>query len=510
MIQPFFNNLPAYNWAMIGRILTFLFIIQYSDVFARIIPSEGDTLNYIIACFSVPKDRDVSKYIFTIAEGNYTTIDEFSKHVIIKTKPGSNTQVVELPAFGKVYTWAVTYRDKANKLHQPVQLNHFRTGYDLRVDTNLYRLRIIKTADVHSDAYIMPDKIGVIYNMQGSPVWYLPYADQSVTDLKQTSTGTFTYIDKDGAYEIDYNGNKVWEAPNEGKVNGESTERYHDQLTKLNNGNYMIMGNEIVLRPMSDSYIPADSLQDKFIYKDGRWFCKVESGVLIEYDAHGNVIWSWKASSEYTEDTYFGRTYWQDVLRESTGMNAFYFDEKNKTIYISFSKLNNIVKIQYPDGQLLAVYGKPGNAERQKISAKLFYNQHDIKLTGKGTIYLYNNNTFGLNKMSTINAWREYNNPSQGLQKIWEYSCILDDSSTFIRSEYGGTIYVFSDSTVFAATGSASRMFLINPGKELAWDAIPEKRDKNTWIPVPYDKVGVIGKKNDFIKSVSQRSIIQN
>jgi hypothetical protein len=430
------------------------------SVHAQILPAEGDTINYLIAGFSVPKNKDAVKYVFKVAEGNYSMADadEFAKHIIAQSKPGSNKQILELPAFGKEYTWAVSYTDKLNKVHAPVVYYHFRTGYMKYTDTTLYRLRILKADGTHGDAYAIPDKVGVAYNMKGVPVWYFKNANKSVTDLKPTSTGTFTYLDQNGAYEIDYNGDILWKAPDNGKVNGENTEHYHHQLTKLNNGNYMVMGHETVLRQYEDSYIPPDSLIGKLILNNGIWYGKVDAGTLIEYDSRGNVVWSWKAASEYTNDTYFGKPYWKEALRENTGMNAFYFDEKKKCIYISFANLNNIVKIEYPSAVLAAVYGKSGNAERQNVGRFVFRNQHDLHVTDKGSVYVFNNNILPDN--STLSVLFESQDKIQNLRKYWEFPCVLDSSTTILRVNEGGSIHVFTDSTILAGTGTSSRMFM--------------------------------------------------
>jgi hypothetical protein len=313
-------------------------------------------------------------------------------------------------------------------------------------------------------------------------------------------------LDDDGAYEIDYSGNILWKAPDNGRINGENTERYHHQLTKLNNGHYMVMGYEKVLRPHTDSYIPPDSLRNQLFYKEGRWFSKVDAGTLMEYDIHGNVVWSWKASSEYWDDKYFGKSYWETALIENTGMNSFYFDENKKTIYISFANLNNIVKIQYPIPTVLAVYGKSGNAERQNVGRFVFRNQHDIYVTDKGSVYLFNNNTSPDNStISMISILFESQDKIQNLRKYWELPCVLDSSTTILRVNEGGSIHVFSDSTILAGTGTSSRMFMVTPQKELVWDAMPEYKDnKGDWQLSRYDKIGIIERKADLMKMANQ------
>lgn len=492
---------------MIRSTIVFLLLITCCTAFAQVLPAEGDTLNYRIVGFSVPKITNAAKYIFKISSGKYNTGEEnaFVQHIIAETKPGSNKQVLELPEFGKEYTWTVSYIDKQNKLHPATKYYHFTTGYVPVVDTHLSRLRVVSPATLHSNVYVIVDKTGVMYNMTGQPVWYLPRATDAVTDLKATTTGTLTYLNDKGAYEVDIKGNVLWQAPNDGKVNGEETERYHHQFTKLNTGHYMLMGTETALRPMSDNYVPPDSLRGKMIFKDNLWFTKVDAGTLIEYDANGTVAWSWKALSEYGNDSYFGKSFTQHELSHTTGMNGFYFDEKNKYVYISFEAISTIVKIKYPSGEVVKVLGKSGDDQRQqRVKRFPFKAPRYITLDKKGDVYIFNaNEGYVMRKTSTIAVFHE--EPGAGvLRKAWEYSCTPDTTKEFIAGT-GGSVYILSDTTVLAGTGSASRMFMVNKERQVEWDAIPEYKDTTgKWQPLPYDKVSVIEKRTELEKMILQ------
>jgi hypothetical protein len=492
---------------MMRSILVFLLMVFCGSVTAQIIPTEGDTLNYRIVGFSCPKNTNAAKYIFKVSSGKYSVSEEkaFAEHIVAESKPGSNKQVLELLEFGKEYTWAISYIDKQNKLHAPTVYHHFTVGQTSAIDNNFYRLRIITPTTFHEDALVIIDNTGVMYTMSGVPVWYLPQANNSVVDLKATTTGTFTYLDNEGAYEVDYNGKPLWKAPDNGKVNGEETERYHHQFTKLNNRHYMVMGMETVLRPMSDNYVPADSMRDKMVFKDNVWFAKVDAGTLIEYDANGTVAWSWKASSGYENDSYFGRQFQQSELSGATGINSFYFDEKNKCIYVCFEAISTIVKIKYPSGEVVKVFGKAGDEKRQeRVKRFPFKAPHYITMDKKGDIYLFNTNKgYARSKISTIAVFHE-EPKANVLKKLRDYPCSPDSTKEFITMN-GGSVHVFSDTVVFAATGSASRMFIVDRERYLDWDAMPEYKDATgKWVPLPYNKASVIEKRAEFEKMIMQ------
>jgi hypothetical protein len=211
--------------------LLFIFIVP-AKLRAQIFPAEGSKLNYRFAGISYPAKAEVSKYKIEIAAGNYNTDDSFSSHVIQALTVKGNKIIAEVPSFGAAYTWRVTaHGDKGpakNVFH------HFSTLTIPAVDTAHTRLRVIKQAEKHKDDYIFLDGNRALYDMNGQPVWYLPDVDKRnaekslMRDLKLSPQGTITFMyEEQGAYEINFNGDILWKAPNNGKVSGGSTETYH-------------------------------------------------------------------------------------------------------------------------------------------------------------------------------------------------------------------------------------------------------------------------------------------
>src|SRR5690606_4068388 len=105
-----------------------------------------------------------------------------------------------------------------------------------------------------------------------------------------TATGSNT------AFEFDYNGKKIWQAPNNGEVSGENSENYHYEFTKLNSGNYMVAASQ-----KKDLRIPANYEIDEqyiiggmFTKKGNDFYREIKTDNLIEYDSNGKVIWYWK------------------------------------------------------------------------------------------------------------------------------------------------------------------------------------------------------------------------
>jgi hypothetical protein len=482
-----------------------LLIISCSSAYAQIIPSEGDTINYLIAGFAVPKNKNAVKYVFRVAEGNYNVAnaDEFAKHTIVQSKPGTNKEVLELPAFGKEYTWAVSYTDKLNKIHPATAYYHFRTGYVQYIDTSLYRLRILNQASDHKDALILTDQIPVVYNMNGKPIWYLPnwHGEKVLThgtrDLKVTKSGTFTLLDERGAYEIDYNGNVIWQAPNDGKVNGETTERYHHEFIKISSSSYMVAGHEFVQRFVADNNAGEKDINQSTEADAKGEYKKILTSTIIEYDTTGRVIWRWHEKDFDNNETLFNKLNKQKDQSEGTHMNGFYFDSKRNVIYLSFRNSNSIAKIRYPSGEIIAIYGRQEILGREHIGRINFKAQHGIMLGKNNNLYLFNNNILkGTTGVSFVAAFEEKSN--NALRKVWEFSCNIDSNANSY-SISGGSVVQLQDSCLLVCMGATPRIFIVNHQKEVLWNAVLQnKNEKGEWEPAPLYRASVIENRKEL------------
>ena len=77
------------------------------QIFAQLRPSEGQQLNYRLAGFSFPASPKATGYTIRIAEGTYTNAAAFGAHILSSTDCPTNKSIIEIPSFGKNYTWSV-------------------------------------------------------------------------------------------------------------------------------------------------------------------------------------------------------------------------------------------------------------------------------------------------------------------------------------------------------------------------------------------------------------------
>jgi hypothetical protein len=172
--------------------------------------------------------------------------------------------------------------------------------------------------------------------------------------------------------------------------------------------------------------------------------------------------------------------------------NGFYFDESSKNLYVSFKNISRILKISYPDGNLISEYGEkfaPGMAQEGK---GLFSYQHNCKIAKNGNLYLFDNNVFGKNNMPKVLVMREPTSKTGELEVVWEYQCELDEvdktSMKDVVFSSGGSVYELPDESFLVNMGTNySKIFIVNRDKKVTWAAIAEQWDdlEKKWKIVP-------------------------
>jgi len=476
--------------------LFFIFFIPHL-LLSQILPKEGGKLNYRLIGFSFPADKQPGNYKIEIAEGSYTAKESFERHIIKTVACTTNKKIIEVPSFGKEYTWRVVHNSSSPGMNN--SLHHFSTLIFSPLDTNSVRLKVLKEAEKFKDAYVFFDDNSALYDMAGSPVWFLDTKGlapmQMVRDLKLSPAGTITFLQGDKAYEINYSGEILWKGPDNGIVSGDGTEHYHHQLDRLKNGHYMVLGNEPALCMLSGS---TDTGMHILYYSKAKWesdstaYKKISMGTVIEYDQKGKVVWYWK-SSKYFIGPYIDD--YKSLDRDNqyyidTHENSFFFDAAGKVVYVSFRNADRIIKVKYPEGNVLDAYGEKYKPGEPFENNRLFCGQHSCLHSQDGSLLLYNNNSCQPGSIPSIIAIDESIGGKEGLKKIWEYRCTTEDSSGSAQMKYswpnGGNIMELPDSSIFACMGGIySKLFIVSKDKKVLWSALPVKwsETEKKWLP---------------------------
>lgn len=494
-----------------ARIFLLVFLLFPCKLKSQVFPKEGALLHYRLIGFSFPSAQTSGKRHIEIAAGNYHTEDSFKRNVINTIYSAENKIIAEVPSFGMQYTWRIVNADptKTNS-----ELYHFSTGMIPAVDTSLTRLRVIHNAAEYKDAYVFLDGHRALYDMKGHPVWYLPYIngfrdEKEIRDLKLSPQGNITLLYGDQAYEINYSAEVLWKGPDNGTVNQDSIEYYHNELTRLQNGHYMVLGREYkeVLSEMpgpKQMKLPGKPLSGANPIK-----IRLPFGTLIEYDEKGKVVWSWKSSNFFTSSDMYYTKMKNDLAGIDVHDNSFFFNLQTKAIYVGFKHISSIIKLQYPEGKILNTYG---SINRPVIPERGigFSGQHSCKILSDGSLVLFNNNDSTGISIPSVILYREPLSGFGELTKIWEYQCSTEgmtieklpkNAPRKLFATSGGNVEELPDRSLFVSMNNIySKVFIVSRAKHLLWSAVAEKRNSNEepWTISPQYRASIIAKPEDI------------
>ena len=488
-------------------IIIICFSIASLVLSAQVLPKDGSELSYRIVGLSFPSVKGFHDYGIEVADGNYVTEDSFVKNIVITRHCKINRAIVDVPAFGKTYTWRVIYTGK-NKRAEKSALYHFSTVVSDAADTTSTRLRVLQGATAYTDHYITLEGSGAIYDMLGRLAWCMPgqnkFAGNRI-DMKFTPQGTITFLAGQTGYEISYDGKVLWRTPPHDTVCGsDGPDFYHHEFTRLSNGHYMVLGTEYMwckTHYVNDScYITATVDNANHAGTKGGAGVKNRArfGVIIEFDEQGKVVWSWKSSQYLLSSDYVYYHPADTNLKYEPHDNAFFFDEKNKAIYLGFRHLGRIVKIEYPSGKVLDVYGEKFKKGESQKGNDLFCCQHSLNISSDGSLYIFNNNScHDSSALPTILMVRE---SGRGvLKKEWEYPCTAE-VSTPGGFPSGGNATELPDGSMYICMGSDyGKCLIVSRDKQILWSALPEKYDaeEKIWkVPKKTYRSAIISRKD--------------
>lgn len=500
-------------------ILSVLLTFGYHS-YSQVKPAERAILNYRLIGFSYPATQNGNRYLLEVAEGRYDDEQAFRKNISIKIYSTANKITALVPHFGKEYTWTISCEKGSRTVKG--EIHHFATGNAPVTDTSIQRLRILSCSPGITDKYFFADGPGVMYDVNGMPVWYMP-ADTSneirgCTDLKITEEGTFTVLSNNKAFEIDYDGNILWSSP---VIITEDSILFvfHHELTKLRNGHYMTLMSSRNLSPVANAA--------------GRkkYFPDLQDGRLVELDKAGKIVWEWATSDYFMGSDLPALSKKNDSSHIDFHENAFSFNEQDSTIYLSFNGLSRVVKIKYPSGALVSTYGnlyKPEpqaaiavisvdkviNIQSELASNYLFCKQHSCKMAKDGSLYVYNNNMQNLIPNPAANQQRKVRTPQvlklkesasdhNVLTPVWTFDCIPPEEQQIV-SGGGGNVVELADESLFISTNVPhSKLFLLNSAQKELWTGILEKKTAaNVWENAPCYRCSIISSKEEMERMI--------
>lgn len=483
--------------------------LSHRNQLPKIVPQPGSKLNYTQIMFEHPRVKGADEYMIEV------TLDDGSKSFVsplVKRIDSSTAIMLSNFEFGKKYVWRYTGLHSGKELAWNGPYN-FETLSNPITDKKLMRARVLQNDSLaNAGGLIVLDLICGIIDRKGNFVWFLPdylgppvkYDEKlpptvAFNDLRISRFGTLTLLNNGKAEEMDLRGNVLWMAPKRPEFNPDSLNtghayQYHHCFKRLESGNYMVIDRATDFRSAlsvfghNNSSVPGTKNDTEKV--------EVTYEIIKEFDSDGNLVWNW-SSENYFDFPSLNQLITQQsdpgVISNGAGghMNTFEADEKNGFIYAGFRNASRIIKIDKRTGHVVCAWGAGANYRDAPNAEGFFAKQHGLCLLNNGSIAVFNNGYFKPENAVTgtsLSSVVVFTQPSDnGNSKLaWKFDCRLDSLSNF--SQRGGNVIEMENDNLLVCMGSVDRIFEVNPGKRVVWNAVVECHVDSSWREVSLNR----------------------
>ena len=385
------------------RMMKIALFILFGFLSAEMLPENGAQLNYTQVFFRWGQIPNAENYQFTIQNmgtGESTQLN-VSKNSILPT---------ELIDWNSSYTWFIC--------------GFFPNG-DTPFCSEIYTFDISPLPDYFPDVTnvtmydesLSQDGITVMdfeslhcsggLDKNGDPIWFADKNDfqERFVFTQFLKNGNMTGFGPGKGYEIDLNGNIVFETPDGNSV--------HHDFKKTSNNTYFLISATV-----EDQYCPEecnDMLPDEIPW---------QGDIFRELDQDGNEIWSWNTFDYYdlTEyNPYYVETYTGDYEMDWTHSNSVFFDENAGSVFVSVRNLSRITKIDYASKDLIWNMGQTDFMNDIYFEEDLnFSQQHSVQVLDNGNLLFFDNHRYLIPELSRC-LEISYDESDYSVEIIWEH-----------------------------------------------------------------------------------------
>lgn len=465
----------------IGIIVSFFFIIFLNNnINAQYLPKDGAKLNYNQIYFECPKIKNVDSYRIYLAYDSSENKQDFMTYLIKSKTSNININKIDGLKFGKKYKWFVETLLK-NKEILKSDIHYFSLYECPYSDTTKYKFKQYYSSNSQiEDGIIWLDQIHCAINRDLEVVWFLApiiddfTEDKQVRDFRVYRDGTISFMANEDAYHITKDLNILWKAPNQGKISGEKKENYHHSFEKLENGNYIILGNQYIELETID---PKDSLSKK-----------IEFTTIIEYNINNEIVWSWKSIDNMPLDLLSNS---ESNSIYNTHCNSLSVSKNGAKILLGFRDISRVIEIEKATGKIIRSMGKKLNkTDTLVFETDLFKFPHDAKYISDNIVSILNNNDPKNGAISSLDFYAFPKNKKQTLKRIFYFKFDFDNITNGKSAKLGNAQFL-SNKNILINQGAANRIVEISfKTKMPLWDLYITKKYANSgWNIFPIYRV---------------------
>lgn len=410
-----------------------------------ITPNNNDTLNYRQIMFEFEQVADAYNYQIEISN----SLKRFEKQTFIKKKTASLAIKIDSALhFGNLYYWRAKALSKNGSIISTSTISNFYIAVSSWSSPTFIKQETKSSIPQKMYKGLIVYDYGVIANKNGEILWFLPDNDGAFRSLNLNPDGTITYNGIKGSFETNLNGKKTWAAPFL-LIDSTLIKNYHHDIKKLKNGHFLCIA------------------EKKPTFETDRIF-----SVIFEIDRKNTLYWKWDE-----EPIYLRRT--DNLL--SNHINAIDMDAEKGVVFISNRNLNSITKIKtgVDTSYILKHIGSLNN--------RFFSGQHGVNLLPNKNLLLFNNNTTNRESPNTVSSIQEINqfqSTDTFVDIVWEYKFDFAKMEEN-KSAKAGDADLLPNGNILITSGTNNRVFEVNRKKEIVWECLSYKRNKETDIFTP-------------------------
>jgi len=442
------------------RFFTFLFAyFLCSNAIAQspIQPENGAKLNFIHVLFQW--ECVINAKYYELEVENEKTKAKWTQKV-----EGNSFEMRENLYWGNRYKWKVKAFGQDKKVSETPQYE-FEILFHARVDSSKYRHLILTNTYKSTDSlYIVLDNPGVIIDLRGNPIWFYP--DTNVVrffHLQQLENGNFATLKPQKVKaanenlileEVSKDGKQIWLSPKSVNVASDSSEYWHHDYQKLQNGNYLIVGNRYVYRKFANK-------KDSFL---------VKFGTVIEVNPQKEYVWHW-SSSDYVKDE---DAFYDGYKDNPIHLNSIFLDEKTDILYVSLRYIDRVIALDRKTQKVLQTWGTKMPSGDAKFANDFFHHQHSAKLLGN-SLFLYDNG-LGTGK-DTVSSLAIFSKGNEKTPAKLQYRFLMNFGRRAQSwSESKGDVDRIAKGLYLIEMGAIPRTVLVDTTKGIVWRSEHQSR----------------------------------
>ncbi len=406
-------------------------------------PHHNDSINYRQIMFEYEQVDDAYNYELEVSSSS----QNFEKDVFLKKL--TSKLVIRIDSglnFGNSYYWRIKALHKNGNIINTSNISNFYILKTKLSSSTLIKQEVKLYQPMKMFNGLIVYDYGVIANKKGEIVWFLPDNEYPSRNVNLNPDGTITFNSEKGSFETDLKGKQTWKAPFT-IFDSILIKNYHHDFKKLKNGHFLCLAEKLT------------SDKEK-IYS-----------IIFEIDRKNTIYWKWDEEPTYNK---------RNDNISSNHVNAIDIDSNGEYVYLSNRNLNSITKIKtYSDSSYIVNH--IGN-----IKNRFFSGQHSVSVLPNNKILLFNNNTLNANS-TTVSSIQEINQVQSSdtiIDIVWEYKFAFEKMEENKCSK-AGDADLLPNKNILISSGANNRVFEVNRKKQIVWESLSYRRDRETDIFTP-------------------------